>query len=363
MNRAGAAIDIGTTTVQAQLINLETAECLGTFFSLNDQRCFGADVMSRIGAAKKGKTRELFNVINNQVEGILRHFKCEWKLDKIEKCVVSANTVMLHLFCGIDPSTMGIAPYRPEFLEEKHFSGKDLSLSAEQIILLPGISAFVGADITAGLAFTGIMDKGEDGLFVDAGTNGEIAVWNESVKKLFCCSTAAGSCFEEVEISCGLNAADFIDVIAEMKHKQIIDETGALADEYGKNGYPAKNGKVITQKDIRLYQLTKSAIYSGIKLLCKTAALDIAKIGGAYIAGGLGDFINLENAAETGLIPNLIIGKTTVCGNTSLKGAVKCLTDPDFLPHCRRITAAAETVELANDKYFSAAFTHNMFFR
>jgi len=370
--RAGAALDIGTTTVQAQLFDLDSNEILDTYSALNDQRIFGADVISRINAAGSGKLNDLFSAINCQTENILKQFIIKLNPEKIEKCNVSGNTTMLHLFCRTDPSSMGAAPYTPEFLDEKFASGKDFSLSAEHITLLPGISSFIGADITAGLAYIDIMNKDKNILFVDIGTNGEIAVWKKNEKRLLCCSTAAGSCFEETEISCGLNAAAFINAIAEMKSKSIIDETGALADEFIQKGFPTAyldicstnihtDEKVISQKEIRRFQLAKSAIYSGIKTLCKSASLRLTDIGAAYIAGGLGTNLNLKNAALIGLLPLEIIEKTEACGNTSLMGAAKSLTDTSFLSRCREIIANAETIELANNKYFAAAFTHNMY--
>ncbi|MCL2174601.1 MAG: ASKHA domain-containing protein [Treponema sp.] len=370
---ASAAIDIGTTTVQAQLVNDDTSEIIDSISVLNEQRIFGADVISRISAAQYGKLDDLFTVINNQVDSILRHFIAEHNLSGIEKCAVSGNTTMLHLFCRADPSAMGAAPFTPFFLEQRIFSGSDLSLPVNEIILLPGISAFVGADVTAGLAYLDIINKNEDALFIDIGTNGEIAVWKKNEKRLFCCSAAAGPCFEEAEISCGLSAADFINIIAMMKKHNIIDETGALADDFMQDGFPVYffaeysadnqfNGKVITQKDVRGFQLAKSAIFSGIKMLCKTAHILPLNIERAYIAGGIGERLNLESAAITGLLPSEITGRANVCGNTSLKGAVKSLTDPSFLSRCGDVVSCAETVELAHSKYFSAAFAHNMWF-
>jgi len=375
MERLGTAIDIGTTTVQAQLIDLKTNELLENFSALNNQRVFGADVMSRISVAQNGKLDDLFFAINSQIENIFKNFICKRNLDSIEKCHVSGNTVMLHLFCREDPSSMGAAPYTPLFLNERNFKGKELSLPAENISLLPGISAFVGADIVSGLAFLDIMNKGnaalaaQDALFIDIGTNGEIAVWKESEKKFYCCSTAAGPCFEEAEISCGLNATGFINTITEMKRKEIIDETGALAQEFINSGYPVADGKFITQKDVRQFQLAKSAIFSGIKLICKTAHINLSNLK-VYIAGELGYYLNIENAAELGLLPRELTRagldarhtNIEVCGNTSLKGTVKSLTDPSFLIRCREIIAHSTTVDLSHDKYFAAAFAHNMQF-
>ena len=364
--QTAAAFDIGTTTIQAQLIDLHTGQTLDTFSGLNDQRVFGADVISRISAAQNGKLDGLFSAINNQVKNILESFTQKLNLSNIEKCAVSGNTAMLHIFCRADPSSMGTAPYTPLFLKERHFSGKELSLPAENITLLPGISAFVGADITAGLVFVDIMGKGEDALFADLGTNGEIAVWKNSEKRLYCCSTAAGPCFEEAD-SCGLQASDFIDTIAEMRRQNAIDETGALAEKYSQTGFPAASGKFIMQKDVRQFQLAKSAIYSGIRTICRTAGIEIKNLKSAYVAGGLGFSLNPANAAAVGLLPKEFAGnsaavKTVICGNTSLKGTVESLKDASFLSRCYDLINCAQTVDLADNKYFTAAFEHNMSF-
>ncbi|GBU29424.1 hypothetical protein R84B8_02989 [Treponema sp. R8-4-B8] len=371
--RAAAAIDIGTTTIQAQLVDLQTGQTIDTFSALNDQRVFGADVISRISAAQNGKLDDLFNTINKQVKNILMSFAQKLNLSHVEKCAVSGNTTMLHIFCRSDPSAMGAAPYTPVFLKERHFNGEEFSLPAENITLLPGISAFVGADITAGLVFVDIMGKGEDALFVDLGTNGEIAVWKNSEKRLFCCSTAAGPCFEEAD-SCisttttrGFTASDFIDAVAEMRRQGVIDETGALAENFSQTGFSLASGNVITQKDVRLFQLAKSAIYSGIKTICRAAGVELKNIGTAYVAGGLGFYLNPQNAAAVGLLPkeftdNSAAVKTVICGNTSLQGTVESLKDTSFLPRCYALIASSQTIDLANDKYFAAAFEHNMQF-
>ena len=400
IRRAGIGVDIGTTTVQARLVCLDTGEILETFSALNNQRSFGADVMSRIGAARNGKLKELSAAINLQIEDILRQCIDKWNLPEIEQCAVSGNTAMLHLFAGVDPSAMGEAPYTPVFLEERRFDGRDLSLSSRSVTLLPGISAFVGADITAGLAFLDIMNIKGNEVFIDIGTNGEIAAWKESEKKLLCCSTAAGPCFEGAEISCGMGAeagainkislkeeaagatwfnfgplyyttlgnikargicgAGLIDAVAVMKKLGAIDETGALAEEYTRTGFPVTEGINITQRDVRQFQLAKAAIFSGVKILLKKAGVEMENIDEARIAGGLGFFINLENASEVGLIPRELAKKTAVCGNTSLLGAVKSLLDPSFLPRCREIVSCAVTEELALNGDFTEEFADNM---
>ena len=395
INRAGLGLDIGTTTVQAELIDLDTGESLETLSALNAQRCFGADVMSRINAAREGKTAELFAAINKQTEDIMRYFIETWKLSGIELCTVSGNTTMLHLFIGIDPSGMGELPFTPVFLEERHFTGKELSLSADRITLLPGISAFIGADIVSGLAFLDLMNCKEDSLFVDIGTNGEMALWKKTEQRFLCCSTAAGPCFEGAEISCGMTAGPgainrinqdlsfttmgnttprgicgtaLIDVIAVMKQLNAIEETGAFADEYSETGFPITQGIIISQKDIRQFQLAKSAILSGITVLCQKAGFKAKDVDAVYIAGGLGFYINLKNAGIAGLLPPEFAERpgnkkqTTLCGNTSLMGAVKNLTDKGFLQRCREIINCSDHVELGQDSNFVEAFTENMYF-
>ncbi|MDR0447441.1 MAG: ASKHA domain-containing protein [Treponema sp.] len=404
---AGIGVDIGTTTVQAELIDLGSGKSLETITALNDQRSFGADVMSRINAARNGQSGELSAVLNRQIEGILQHCLYKWNLSGIEQATISGNTTMLHFFCGADPSGMGVVPFTPVFLEERHFPGKELNLSVGQIGVLPGISAFVGADIVSGLAFLDILNRKKDSLLVDIGTNGEIALWKKAEQRLLCCSTAAGPCFAGAEISCGMGAlpgainrisindkpvsagnifncgplvystlgnsmprgicgAGLIDAIAALKQLSVIDETGALTDEYIETGFPLAEGLTISQKDIRRFQLAKSAICSGITVLCKRAGLNPAKLDAVYIAGGLGFYIDIKNAVATGLLPpeftETLPGKIAVCGNLSLKGAVQSLIESAFLQRCKKIIAHSNIVELAADADFSEAFTENMLF-
>jgi uncharacterized 2Fe-2S/4Fe-4S cluster protein (DUF4445 family) len=415
IRRAGVGVDIGTTTVSAELVDLDTGESLETVSDFNAQRNFGADIMSRINAARQGKTEELFSVINGQIESILQDFIQNWVLAGLERCHVSGNTTMLHFFTGTDPSGMGEAPFTPVFLAERNYTGRELSLSADQITVLPGVSAFVGADIVSGLACVDILKAKDTTFLVDIGTNGEMALFrcgSGTGGRLFCCSTAAGPCFEGAEISCGMSArkgaidrialkdeklfprsfssgplvyttlghveargicgTGLVDGMAALKKLSAMDETGALEDRYAENGFPITERIVITQKDIRCFQLAKSAILSGIAILCKRAGLTAAEVGTIYIAGGFGFFIDRDNAAAAGLLPREFAfpadsgpsgtGKIAVCGNTSLRGTVQSLIDPDFLQCCRNIIARSEVIDLAADPDFAETFAENMYF-
>ena len=393
IRHAGAAIDIGTTTVSARLIDLETSSVLDTISELNDQRVFGADVMSRIGAAKNDGTEKLFTLINRQTERILSTFRERWNIPKIEKLSVSGNTVMLHLFLNVDPSGMAMLPFTPVFLEEKELKGNELALSAEKVSVLPSIAAFIGGDITAGLAVLDILNTPGPSLLVDIGTNGEMALANG--ESIYCCSTAAGPAFEGAEISCGVGGingaisrveladndapdseisvatignrpplgicgAGLIDAVTVMLKKKIIDETGLMLNSQ-KSFYLAPNVS-ITGRDIRQFQLAKSAILTGIRILCKRSGLLPADVKNVYIAGGFGFFINRENAVNAGIFPKEFSGSLSICGNLSLQGAEANLSEKNFLERCRKIISRCSVIELAADPSFTDEFTENMFF-
>ncbi|MDR0709706.1 MAG: ASKHA domain-containing protein, partial [Spirochaetaceae bacterium] len=293
ITRAGAALDIGTTTLSARLVDMDTLRPIATFSALNDQRVLGADVITRIQAARNGRTGELYNLINRQTERILRLFIEKYCLDKIETLMVSGNTTMLHLFTNTDPSPMGEVPFTPVFLERKELRGPELALPADRITLLPSIAAYVGSDIVSGLAFLDVLGEEKPGILIDIGTNGEMALYNRG--QILCCSTAAGPAFEGAEISCGIGSvrgainkvemnegrpgfttiggapvrgicgSGLIDAIAVMLDEGIIEESGAFSDDHCRE-FAITEGITLTNRDVRQVQLAKSAIMSGIKL-------------------------------------------------------------------------------------------------
>ncbi|MDR2101776.1 MAG: ASKHA domain-containing protein [Treponema sp.] len=384
---AVVALDIGTTTLSARLLDPDTGEAAETLSQLNDQRVFGADVMSRIGAARSGKTGELFSLINRQTFRVLEDFKNRYNIKKIERLMVSGNTTMLHLFANTDPSGMGELPFTPVFLEKREYAGAEFDLPAERITLLPSISAFIGGDIVAGLAALDILNIPGPSLFIDIGTNGEMALSQGG--ELFCCSTAAGPAFEGAEISCGMGSVKgavnkvedagggirfttiggapprgicgcgLIDAVALMLKRGIIDETGAFC---GEEDFCIAPGVTINQRDIRQFQLAKSAILSGVRILCKNAALKPEGPVNVFIAGGFGFYIDKKNAVKAGLLPGEFLDRIYVCGNLSLQGAAAALTDAAFLETCGGIIQHSRVTELAADPAFTEEFAENMLF-
>jgi uncharacterized 2Fe-2S/4Fe-4S cluster protein (DUF4445 family) len=399
VKRAAVALDIGTTTVSARLVDLDTCRELDTWSGLNAQKGFGADVMSRIGAARSGKTGELFNAINRQTGEILTGFIKKFNLPKIEALVVAANTTMLHLFANEDPSGLGEVPFTPVFLEERRYAGPELSLPADKVILVPSISSFIGGDIVSGLGAVKILEAKETVFFIDIGTNGEMALFHNG--KIYCASAAAGPALEGAEISCGVGSVrgainmvewvdgkinfttigdetsggaqpggvkpigicgcGLIDAMALMLERGIIDETGAFTDD-DREEFVITEGISLINRDVRQYQLAKSAIVSAIRIVFKNAGVALRDVKKVYAAGGLGFYIDQKNAVKTGLFPNEFLGKIEVSGNTSLKGAVKALGDPAFMDYCKKITGLSETIELNADPDFMDLFAENMMF-
>lgn len=391
--RAGIALDIGTTTISARLIDMDTSAIIDTICELNDQRSYGADVMSRINFAGNGKTEELYTAINRQTDRIIRRFMERRSLDRIEELAVSGNTVMLHLFLNIDPSGMARLPFTPAFLDEKTVPGRELSLPVEKIIVLPSISAFIGADISADLAVIDILNTCGPSLLIDIGTNGEMALFNKGA--ILCCSTAAGPAFEGAEISCGMGGiagaisgvhfsspsdlkngalsftvignvapkgicgSGLIDAIALMLKQGIIDASGSMTVP---GTFSLAPGVSLNARDIRQFQTAKSAIYTGITILCGRAGLSPTDIQRIYIAGGLGFFINKYNAAATGIFPYEFASNITVSGNLSLQGAQECLCNPHFIEKCRHIKQQCTVIDLATDPSFMDEFAANMLF-
>lgn len=392
------AIDLGTTTLAFSLVDIVSKKILHTVTMLNSQRKYGADVLSRIQASVDGTQDELREAIQKDLrEGIDELLK-EYRIIDIDHIAISGNTTMIHLLMGYDCSTLGIYPFAP--VNTGLIAG-----TAEEIIgykqpraeikttILPSISAFIGGDIVAGLYALDFATNKEISLFVDLGTNGEIALGN--CDRILTTSVAAGPAFEGGNISCGtgsvagaicaleINRNDVSDIklntihnvspcgicgtgvietVAELLKCGLIDETGLLADEYFDTGFPLTNEQepiIFTQQDIRQFQLAKAAVRTGIEVLTKEYGITMDEIDKVYIAGGFGYHLNINKAVSIGLIPPELTTKATAAGNTSLAGAVKYLGDTNSFDTIQRIKNASEDIILANDSDFQELYLKN----
>ena len=351
----GIALDIGTTTLCARLVDIDSGAICGEYSTLNPQKIYGSDCISRISACENGKLYELNKLIVDATNEIIDYFIKGMDIPKIEKLTVCANTTMLHIFANESPVGIGKYPFTPVFLEAREYAGEDLNLKAEKVVLLPSASAYIGSDFVAGILECGMLEKDEKSVIIDHGTNGEIAIFDG--ENLITSSTAAGPCFEGGNISCGMGATSgaiseikikdgeiefvtignaeplglcgsgLIDGIAYMLDNELIDETGRLLDEE----FEFTKGVKLSAKDVREFQLAKSAICAGIVTLIKERNLQNADISTLYIAGALGEHLNIENAVRVGLIPSELANRVKIVGNTSLNGAKNALVEWDYI--------------------------------
>lgn len=200
LSGAGAAVDIGTTTVAVALIAMDTGKTLASRAILNPQQVCGADVISRIAACGEGKLELQTRLIRKAVAGLLEELCRAQGMTGLQAATVCGNTTMLHLFCGVDPTPIGTAPSTPVFTEMKTYAGAELGLPAERVYVLPSASWYIGSDIACGIVSQG-LDKGEPALLADLGTNGELALFTG--ERLICASTAACPALEGANIECG----------------------------------------------------------------------------------------------------------------------------------------------------------------
>jgi len=358
----GIAIDLGTTTIAAALIQ-NTADgyrVAGTSSCVNSQRKYGADVISRISAAEDEEIREaLRSIVVLDIENLIKELSTSHNITyfgespDLKAITITGNTTMLYLLLGRDTTILGKYPYTAEHLDKERMLSDVIFDDIPDIVLtiLPGISAFVGADIVAGL-FTLELDNDEKFFFLDLGTNGEMAFFDG--EDLHVTSTAAGPVFEAGGINCGVasvpgaichvringtgqNRRVIIDTIegaapigicgtgvmeavSELVRTGLVDETGLLTEEYFDEGFPlTDDGRIrLTQSDIRNVQLAKAAIYTGAKTL-----LDGKIPDKVYISGGFGSKISQENVEELHMFPREFNGKIIAIGNSALKGAAE----------------------------------------
>lgn len=296
------SIDLGTSTVAFAYWDSKIKK-ERLYKADNPQIKYGSDVISRIDAAKR--LGEEF--VSEELKEFLYKGVCEVSGDEITKDIpvyVGGNTIMLHVLAGEDASGLGAYPFTPVFLDEKKITYKDVNF-----ILLPGISSFVGADITAGLISEGFLPIGEESkgrLFIDLGTNAEIAL--SDGEKIYCTACAAGSAFST---DAGVGS-EGISALANLLREGKVDETGLLLDEKAP----------ISQKDIRDIQLAKAAVATGIEILLNKSGLKYEDIVSVSVAGGFGYFLNVEDAVSIGLIPKELKDVTNACGNTCLHGSL-----------------------------------------
>mgnify|MGYP000308312014 FL=1 len=412
----GLAIDIGTTTVSAVLINMENGEILAKSSAGNGQIRFGADVINRIVESQKpgGQQKLQDAVIKETINPMINEMckSAKFPKNRIYRMCVASNTTMNHLFAGINSDPLRTEPYIPAFFKTNSLFASDVGIDINKdahIIMAPNIGSYVGGDITAGTLVSQIWNRPEFSLFIDLGTNGELVFGNSDF--MMSCACSAGPAFEGGDISCGMRATDgaieactidketmeptykivgdpgtkpvglcgsgIIDVISELYICGIINPKGKFIregkrikhDKYGMGSYilafEEEAGSVkdveITEVDIDNFIRAKGAIFSAIRTMLTSLDFDVSMIDDVYVAGGIGSGINMQNAVNIGMFPDIPIEKFHYIGNSSLTGAYLMLLSTPAEKKTYELAANMTYMELSTvpiymDEFVGACF-------
>jgi uncharacterized 2Fe-2S/4Fe-4S cluster protein (DUF4445 family) len=356
----GIAIDLGTTTLVTQLIDLATGKILAVETMLNPQVKFGADLISRIQAGLDGHLTEMTQLIRKSLGRMIRLMlkSCQQLPDKV---VLVGNTLMQRIFSGKNLAPLSCYPFLVEDLGLSEFTPAEIGwdfLSETTIQFYPSIGSFVGSDILAGIAATGLHRKEQYTALIDLGTNGEIVVGNRD--KIICTSTAAGPAFEGSNLSMGMRAVTgaissiqlvdnkmipsvigntppkgicgsaLIDAIAILLQQNLIGIFGEINS--GEQRIQIAGPIHLTQKDVYEFLLAKAAIAAGITILSRNLGIEPSDIHEFYIAGGFGNYIRIEHLLATGMVETTE-DKIHKMGNTALIGAKMFLFGSGELAH------------------------------
>ena len=412
----GCAIDIGTTTVTMVLTDLESGKLLAKGSSGNGQIRYGADVINRIIEQGRpgGKKKLQDAIIKETLTPIIANL-CNTagiSARDILRLTVGANTTMNHLLVGVDAEPVRMEPYIPSFFGWEGLLAGDLKLPANPlapVVIAPNIGSYVGGDITAGTLAAGFWDKDEMSLFIDLGTNGELVFGNRDF--LMSCACSAGPAFEGGDISCGMRATDgaveactidkdtmeptlsiigdpgqkcvgicgsgIIDIISELFRCGIINAKGLFVregqrikhDAHGMGSYvlataeESETGRevAINEVDIDNFIRAKGAIFSAIDTLLKSVDMPIEAIETVYVAGGIGSGINMKNAVNIGMFPDVELTKFQYIGNSSLTGAYAMAVSDEAIAKCNEVAANMTYLELSTypgymDSFVAACF-------
>lgn len=394
----GVAIDIGTTTIAVYLADLKSGEILAVRSAPNPQSSYGQDVISRIDyTMKRDKGVDelraaVLTTLNKLIDDLCR--ESEVSKERIYDTSIVGNTTMIHILLGISPERIASSPFIPAFTGGKVFESRELdleeSIPSSKIYIMPGISAYVGSDITAGILSSGFVEDSGNVLLVDIGTNGEMAL--KRGDRIFTCSTAAGPAFEGGNISQGtiarsgavdhvwLNGRDIgfstvngskvsgicgsglIDAIAVMIGAGILGESGRIKGEYFELEGPAGIVR-INKRDIREVQLAKAAIRAGVSVLMDRAGIETRDIDRILLAGAFGNYIDPENALRIGMLPNVPVERVSPVGNAAGLGAVLAVLDSGIRERAEDISGSIYYVELSGRKDFNEIFVDNLALR
>jgi uncharacterized 2Fe-2S/4Fe-4S cluster protein (DUF4445 family) len=410
----GLAIDIGTTTVSAQLVDLASGDTLATSGEYNDQIARGEDVISRIlYAGKDGGLDELGRLVRRTLDTVLERLRRRTGLPpgQILKATVAGNTTMLHLLLGLPPESIRRTPYVPAATRPAPIPAAELGLPFHpqaSVDVLPSVASYIGADITAGALAAGLAETEQLTLFIDVGTNGEIVLGTKDW--LVTCACSAGPAFEGAGVVDGMRAtagaieevwvhsqtfeptlrvigggrprglcgSALISLLAELFVTGVVDRAGNFKldlgsprlrqGEHGSEYVVAWPDETATGRAIALTKVdvdnllrAKAAIYAGFSVLASSVGVDLADVQQVLIGGAFGKYINVEKAVQVGLLPDLPWDRFRFLGNTALRGASLGLLSRAARRAIDELASRMTYVELSADNTFYDAFTAALF--
>ena len=403
----GVVVDIGTTTLVVSLVDLTLGVELATASALNPQARHAQDVLSRIKIASEQRgLKDLHDAVLGEIDRLLEVVAGQTgvRRERIYEVIFSGNTCMLHLAAGVNPESLGRYPYTPSLACDCWLDAGQTGLAIAPgglVYLPPIISAYVGADITAGLQAVRLHEVKDTVLFVDIGTNGEMALAHEG--RLWATSTAAGPAFEGMNIRFGMRAGEgaierfsigrdkgvlhrtiggtpavgicgsgLMDIVAELVAHGVLGKNGKfvkadaaglpellaerLVERDGKTVFLITDEVWLTQKDVRQVQLAKGAIRAGIEFLLREAGVEASSLRKVLIAGSFGFHLTARSLTTIGLLPPEIAGQIEFVGNTAKSGGEAFLLNRDTRREMARQVRRIQVVELANCEGFDKVF-------
>lgn len=353
----GLLVDIGTTTVAMQLVNMIDGHVFAEYAVLNPQRVLGADVMTRLSASEQNKEFLQESILQCILEGLDSSIEkagtdYDILIRKEEVTVyVAGNTTMMHFLFGLSTQQLRCYPFRPETL-----AGLDMTMKGLRFRSLPGFSAFVGADLCADL-FAVSTDK--PFLLIDLGTNAEMILYNG--RKTFMTAAAAGSAFDGGKEG-NILGTELIHVAAKLLKSGELEESGLLSEPYFTNGYQTQQGTV-SKEDIRELQKAKAAVASGIEILASKAKIDLSEVERVYLCGGFGHFLDSDEAIDIGMLPQIFSSKIESLGNVVLQGIYQYFTNEEKRTRILQIFEGNTVINLAEEKDFNQKYIENLDFK
>lgn len=386
-----AAVDLGTTTIAAYLLDAQDGHTAAVSSCLNPQAPYGADVINRCEYALDGGGDALADSVRQSINQLVQEMSKEIDIspEQIAGISLVGNSCMQHLFLHWPVNSLTAAPYLPYSKEAVCSLASEYGISIHpqgKIWVLPVIESFVGADTLACIMATGLEERQKLTLMIDIGTNGELVLAKNG--KLLTCSTAAGPALEGAKISCGMRGgtgaidhvtldenrnlvysiigggepegicgSGLLDLTACLLELGIIDESGFMEEDYKISGRIS-----LTKQDIREIQLAKAAIAAGIRIMCQIWEVNLQDIEEVLIAGAFGNYMNPASACAIGLLPMELSGKVTLIGNAAGEGAKLAILNQEEFKRSRKLASEVEFLELANRAEFQDTFVDELSF-